>query len=181
MNKLLFMVLTLSISLNALAVEEFSTLEERMTGKEYKETGLVKLTDEELAALNDWLRRHSVATLENAQAAPATSAAAATAGTAAASTGLTASEDLRGLKKLPKGSKDDDVIHTYIVGKFSGWKEEGTLFKLGNGMIWQQSEHVTFRMPEVTNPEVTIKKGFLNSWSMSVVGYNSKVSVKRIQ
>jgi hypothetical protein len=180
MNKLLFIVLMFSIQLTALAADQFSTLEERMTGKEFKETGLVKLTDEELAVLNDWLRRHSVATLENAKASPASSAAVAS-GTAVASTNLTAAEDMRGFENQPKGNKEDNVIHSYIVGTFDGWKEEGALFKLGNGMIWQQSEHETFHIQPVENPEVTIKKGFMNSWSLSVVGYNSKVSVKRIQ
>jgi len=168
------------VHLTALAADEFSSLEERMTGKEFKETGLVKLTDEELAVLNDWLRRHSVATLENAKAAPAASAAVASTGTST-STSTSAAEDMRGFENKSKGNKEDNVIHSYIVGKFDGWKEEGALFKLGNGMIWQQSEHVTFRIPEVENPEVTIKKGFMNSWSLSVVGYNSKVSVKRVQ
>ncbi len=75
MKKLLFFVLVFSFHVAAQAADEFSTLEERMSGKEFKETGLGKLTDAELAALNDWLRRHSVATLENAAAHPADSAA----------------------------------------------------------------------------------------------------------
>ena len=75
MNKLLFFILTFSLHCAANASNSFSTLEERMSGKEFKETGIVKLTDEELAALNAWLRRHSVATLENASARPASNAA----------------------------------------------------------------------------------------------------------
>lgn len=174
MKKLLFFVLVFSIHFTAQAADEFSTLEERMTGKEFKETGLVKLTDAELAILNDWLRRHSVATLENATALP-------TAGSAVAGSNPSAQEDLRGFENQPKGSKEDNVIYSNIVGTFDGWKAEGTLFKLANGMIWQQAEQDTFRVSPVENPEVTIKKGFMNSWSLSLVGYNSKVSVKRIQ
>ena len=49
----------------ALAQQGFSTIEERMTGKEFTETGLTKLSPEELDALNEWLRSHSVATLDN--------------------------------------------------------------------------------------------------------------------
>lgn len=174
MNKLLLFVLIFSIHLTAQATDVFSTLEERMTGKEFKESGLVKLTDEELAVLNDWLSRHSVATLENAKARPSTDAA-------VAGTNATGAKDMRGFENQPKDSKEDSVIHSNIVGTFSGWKDEGALFKLANGMIWQQSETVTFRIPPVENPEITIKKGFMNSWSLSVVGYNSKVSVKRVQ
>ena len=73
-----------------------------MSGKEFKETGLSKLTDEELANLNDWVRRHSVATLENAAARPAGAVAAA----GASSAGETS--DLRGFENQPKYIK---ILH----------------------------------------------------------------------
>ena len=172
MKKLLFFILAFSIHFAAQAADEFSTVEERMSGKEFKETGLGKLTDAELAALNDWLRRHSVATLENASARP---------GAGAAVAGTETTKDMRGFEGQPKGNKEDNIIYSTIVGSFNGWKEEGELFKLANGMIWQMSEQDTFYMRPADNPEVTVTKGFMNSWSLSVVGYNSKVSVKRIQ
>ncbi|MCW8925620.1 MAG: hypothetical protein OQJ84_05130, partial [Xanthomonadales bacterium] len=68
MKKALVFTLAFAVSFSIQAADSFSTLEERMTGKEFKETGLGKLTNEELSALNDWIRRHSVATLENASA-----------------------------------------------------------------------------------------------------------------
>ena len=178
MKRLLFFILAFSIHFAAQAADEFSTVEERMSGKEFKETGLGKLTDAELAALNDWLRRHSVATLENASARPAAGAAVAGASAAAGTDGA---KDMRGFEGQPKSDKADNIIYSTIVGTFNGWKEEGELFKLANGMIWQMSEQDTFYMPPADNPEVTVTKGFMNSWSLSVVGHNSKVSVKRIQ
>ena len=51
MKKLLFFILVFSIHLAAQAADEFSTVEERMSGKEFKETGLGKLTDESLPLL----------------------------------------------------------------------------------------------------------------------------------
>ena len=176
MKKLLFFVLAFSVHLAAHAADDFSTLEERMSGKEFKETGIVKLTDAELAALNDWLRRHSVATLENAAARPASSAA-----VAAGSTATGSPEDTRGFETRKSDDPTSDIIYSTIVGTFDGWKKEGTLFKLANGMIWQQSAQGNFYMKPVENPEVTVKKGFMNSWSLSVVGYNKKISVKRIK
>ena len=79
----LFCLLLCGISV--LAQERFSSVEERMTGKEFKASGLDKLSDEELAALNSWLRDHSVATLENVAtvkntAAPSSSSVGAAAG-----------------------------------------------------------------------------------------------------
>ena len=172
MKKLLFFVLALSLHIAAQAADEFSTLEERMSGKEFKETGLGKLTAAELSALNDWLRRHSVATLENASARPASSAAVASAGS---------TEDLRGFPNQPKGNSEDDVINSTIVGTFEGWEKKGTLFKLANGMIWQMTEDDSFSIPPVENPQIEIKKGFMKKWKLSLLGHKSKVSVTRIQ
>ncbi len=173
MKKLLFFVLAFSIHNAANAAESFSTLEERMSGKEYKETGLVKLTDTELAALNEWLRRHSVATLENAAARPASSAAQAK-----------STEDLRGLENQPKddpGGNDSKTIHGNITGTFNGWKGKGQLFHLTNGMVWQTTENDTFFTKPVENAEITIQKGFMGNWRLSMVGHGSGVRVKRIK
>ena len=106
MKKLLFFFLVLSLQSAAQAADGFSTLEERMSGKEFKETGLGKLTDAELAALNDWLRGHSVATLENATATYS-SAPRSTAGAAVASTNAGTTEDMRGFEHQPKSSKKE--------------------------------------------------------------------------
>ena len=171
MKKLLLIVLAFSMHVTANAAGEFSTLEERMSGKEFKETGLVKLTDQELANLNDWLRRHSVATLENASARSSAGAASAS-----------PIEDTRGLKE--KNKEDEDlgkVINSTIVGTFDGWDRKGTLFKLANGMIWQQTENDNFFVKAVKDPEVTITKGFMGNWRLSLVGHNSAVRVKRVQ
>ena len=177
MKKLLLIVLALSLHCTVHAAEGFSTLEERMSGKEFKETGLGKLTEAELSALNDWLRRHSVATLENVTARPASGGTSVSGVTAR--TGTT--QDLRGFPNQPKGEPEDDVINSRIVGTFDGWEKKGTLFKLANGMIWQMTENDSFHIPPVENPEVVIKKGFMSKWKLSLPGHKDKVSVKRIQ
>jgi len=170
MKKLLFFTLIFSMHIAAYAEEAFSTLEERMSGIEFKQTGLVKLTDEELAILNEWIRSHSVATLENAVARPASSKALA---------GST--EDSRGFENQNKGSSDGKIIYGTIVGTFKGWNGKGTLFKLTNGMVWQQDETASFFVKPVENAEITIRKGVLGNWRLSMVGYNSAVSVKRVK
>lgn len=170
MKKLLFFTLIFSMHIAAYAEEAFSTLEERMSGIEFKQTGLVKLTDEELATLNEWIRSHSVATLQNAAARPASSKAQA---------GST--EDMRGFENRPIDSPDGKIIHGTIVGTFKGWDGKRTLFKLTNGMIWQQTETAAFYVKPVENAEITIRKGLLGNWRLSMVGYNSAVSVERVK
>lgn len=153
------------------AQERFSSVEERMTGKEFMEAGLDKLTDEELAALNRWLRDHSVATLESAR--PNTSAAAGR--STAAPTGMPGDE--RGFEGA---ATDRSTIVSRLVGEFDGWDGE-TIFELENGMVWKQDETDKFFTRSMANPEVTIKSGLFNSWRLSVEGYNKSVKVERIQ
>jgi hypothetical protein len=170
MKKLLFFFLACLVSVSVQAADGFSTFQERMTNTEFKKAGLDKLTSEELDALNEWARRHSVATLENASARSDGNAAI-----------NPSSGDMRGFK----GGSDDGslgkVIHGNIAGTFDGWIGKGTLFKLTNGMVWQQDERDSFSVEPMENAEVTIKKSLMGNWHLSVVGYDSKVQVIRIQ
>ena len=170
MKKILVFTLAFAVSFSAQAVDGFSTLEERMTVKEFKETGLGKLTDEELATLNDWIRRRSVATLETVT----TPSAAAT-----ASTGQP--EDMRGFENRRKDDGSDEDVESTIVGTFEGWKAIGTQFELSNGMIWQQIEADTFHVSPTENAEVVIERSIMGGWRLSMVGYGSSVRVKRIK
>jgi hypothetical protein len=162
MKKRLLVVLLISWPLVLSAQNPFTSLEERMTGKEFTAAGLEKLTDQELDALNSWLRDHSVATLESTRMASAPLA------------------DPRGFKNKPKGSDAGKIIQSSIVGTFSGW-DGATVFKLANGMVWKQAESDNFKINPVENPAVTIKKGIFRSWHLNVDGYNSKVKVERLQ
>jgi len=165
---------------SAVSQERFSSVEERMTGKEFMDAGLNKLTDAELAALNKWLRDHSVATLESrapGSSAPSTTSvpsAAATPG-AAAPAAAADPQDMRGLE-----GRDHSTIVSRLVGEFDGWDGE-TIFELENGMVWQQVETDHLSTKKMVNPVVTIKSGMFSSWRLSVENYNKSIQVKRIQ
>lgn len=159
MKKTLLILAMILVAIPAAAQKGFSTVEERMTGKEFTDAGLDKLTDEELAALNDWLRSHSVATLENAQEPRG---------------------DIRGFEGRAGFGYDDQAIVSRIVGTFTGWDGE-TLFRLENGMVWKQDEAGRFHTRAMENPVVTIDKGLLSSWYMQVEGYNKELRVERIE
>jgi hypothetical protein len=148
------------------AEEGFSSLEEQMTGKEFQAAGLDKLTAAELQALNNWIRGHSLATLDGA----------AVAGTAAVAS---TADDRRGLKS-EKEDEDRSTINSRILGAFSGWDGQ-TVFKLENGMIWAQVDKDKFWIKEIENPEVVIEPGLFGTWRLSVEGYNSDCRVERIQ
>lgn len=168
MKKILLALVILSLIPPLVFADGFSSLEEQMTGKEFMAAGLGKLSEQELAALNDWIRRHSVATLDTPTAAPAAASSAA-APTAAA-------EDRRGLSK----DADESPIRSAILGEFDGWDGQ-TVFKLENGMIWVQDDKDTFYVRDLENPVAVIEPGMFNSWHLHVEGYRSKTKVRRIQ
>lgn len=150
--------------LSAQADLEFSSLEERMTGQEFRDSGLHKLTPEELASLNRWIRARSLAEYEGP---------------------VEGNADSGGLPSQPGELPPVDRMareqfQSRIVGEFSGWSGN-TLFELENGMVWKQSENDRFRMQPVENPRVTITPGILGSWRLSVEGHNRAVRVERIE
>ena len=169
MNKFLIAFLTLSLSTSLFAAEGFSSLEEQMTGKEFTAAGLGKLSAGELAALNAWIRAHSLATLDSPRAGTAATTAVA----------AESQEDMRGFK-TERDEPDRTTITSRIVGRFDGWDGQ-TVFKLENGMIWGQADKDKFWVKEIDNPVVTIEPGMFGTWRLSVEGYNSNCRVERIQ
>jgi len=162
MNKLLLIILIIAFCGSAVAQQAFSSLEEQMTGKEFDAAGLEKLTPDELAALNNWIRSRSLATLDAAKPA-------------SAPTG-----DTRGFEVQQSREMDRSEFSSRLVGKFNGWDGQ-TVFKLENGMIWEQADKDKFYIKEVENPMITIKPGAFGTWKLSVEGYASSCKVKRIQ
>jgi hypothetical protein len=172
MKKIATALLTLAIGLPLLAADGFSSLEEQMSGKEFTGAGLDKLTPQELATLNEWIRRHSLGTLD------APKAVATTTPSPSATTTTSEPVDKRGLKS--EESEDRTPITSRLVGSFSGWDGQ-TIFKLENGMIWAQSDKDKFYTKELQNPVVTIKPGMFGTWRLQVEDFGSKCRVKRIQ
>ena len=164
MNKILIALLSLTTTFSVLAADGFSSVEEQMTGKEFTAAGLDKLSQQELDVLNDWIRRHSVATLDT----PKTG-----------TENTNSEEDQRGLENENEDEDRTEIIST-IVGNFKGWDGQ-TTFKLENGMIWIQADKDKFYTKEIENPTVIIKPGLFGTWRLHLDGFDSECKVKRIQ
>jgi hypothetical protein len=162
MKKLLLTLLTIAISTSAMAQQAFSSLEEQMKGNEFEAAGLNKLTAQELAALNKWIRSHSLATLEEGQVV-------------SGGEGDSRGSESKAIKDMPR-----TTINSRLVGNFTGWDGQ-TTFKLENGMVWQQTDKDKFYVKEISNPAVTIEPGMFKKWRLSVEGYDSKCKVKRLE
>lgn len=137
--------------------QQFTSVEEKMTGAEFKAAGLEKLSPEELAALNAWIQR---------QVAQQTARAAA-ASSSVESAGL-------------RNSDYEGPVSAHIVGDFHGW-EGGTTFNLDNGQVWQQDSVGELYGAKLSNPAVNITQGLFGHWYLQVEGYNSAIQVKRIK
>jgi hypothetical protein len=136
--------------------QSFSSLEERMTAAEFKAAGLEKLTPEELKALNAFLAG------KVAVAVPA---------------GVPAA-DTRGFQS--RTTDDGDIISS-ISGEFTGWDGRGSRITLTNGQVWEVTDSTARLKVRVTDPQVIITPGVLNSWYLRIEGYNTRAKVKRIR
>lgn len=138
----------------------FSSLEERMSAAQFRAAGLDKLTPEELASLNDWLR------------ASGTTSASAPVGYAAP----TPAEDRIGFYSETTTTS----VISRIAGPFTGWDGK-TKFTLENGQVWQQVESASLKGVNVDSPAVTIEPAFMGSFLLRVDGFNQRLRVRRIK
>lgn len=171
----LFVGLLVALSPATAWGNDFSTLEERMTGSEFRDTGLYKLTDDELAALNRWIELRSLAENELAERfAEQANAPASTPG------GVPTDRETEDRRGFFSDEPDREPIRSRIAGTFDGWSGS-TRFELENGMVWQQIEAGRFSIRDVENPEVVISPGLLGTWRLSIEGYSTAVRVQRIR
>ncbi|MBS3745825.1 MAG: hypothetical protein KGY53_08215 [Wenzhouxiangellaceae bacterium] len=137
-----------------------------MTGRQFTETGLHKLSPEELAALNQWIRERSLAEYEGPPEDDRNAAAAAPPGRPGEAPEI---EDMAREK-----------FQSRIVGEFSGWSGN-TRFELENGTVWKQDERDRLRIQPIESPMATLTPGAFGAWRLSIEGQNRAVRVERIE
>lgn len=79
---------------------------------------------------------------------------------------------------LPGGGEVTE-IESRVVGEVDGLSA-GKRFELENGQVWRQVDR-TDRNYRATNPKVTIKEGFMNSYRMRFEGLNARIRVRRVK
>ena len=146
--------LACTLATRAFADSGVSTLEERMSQKDFQSSGLNKLTPAELAHLNAWLGARPIVAGEN---------------------GAVASEPVF----YPKDSARE-AFNAHIVGTFQGWRGK-TRYTLDNDQVWEQAESGRLGDIELTDPAVRIKPMLLGSWLMYVDGCGCSLRVKRVE
>ncbi len=123
---------------------EFPGVQEAMPAGEFAQAGLDKLSPEERAKLDQFIRNYVAQSNEKA---------------------ATVAVD-RAVKE--RGVKEPEVIQSNIVGPFAGYNGRGK-FVLANGQVWRQSQDVVRSYPRIDSPPVLITKGSWG-WRMYIAG-----------
>ena len=148
---------------------DFPGLEELMDKYQQQQAGLYKLTPEELAALNHWLRWYITrekAVMKNKI-------------TGIESTGSKEQDWFKSPDKKETDQKKPEKIVSQIEGEFSGWSGK-TKFKLKNGQIWQQRIKRKLYY-KATEPHVEIKQNIFGLYRLYLTGTPYSVGVRRIK
>lgn len=78
--------------------------------------------------------------------------------------------------------RSGNTVISTLKGTFKGWDKD-TVFELANGQTWKVHDSGTKPVYRrgINAPQVTIKRGFLNSYKLKVAGVNRSVQVKRVK
>lgn len=131
---------------------DFAGVEKLMSPKAFQDAGLNKLTPDERARLDDFIRRYATST--NQEAAK------------------TAVDQAVTQNKVPS---QPQVIESRIVGRFTGYSGTNR-FTLENGQVWAQSQQQTAAYPPVDSPPVIIVKSGWGHRMYILGGGNIRVS-----
>ncbi|MFT4248254.1 MAG: hypothetical protein QM581_09485 [Pseudomonas sp.] len=139
-------------------------LQQQMTPAEFKAAGLDRLSTDELASLNAWLRgkagKDTEAALEQAREEGRQDVIA----------------KHRGF--LDFGSKEP--IESTLAGDFDGFGK-GKKYLLANGQEWEQTESTSLSGARLSSPKVKIRPGIAGVWYMQVGNYNTRAKVRRVK
>jgi len=154
-----------------------------MSPEEYRRTGLHKLDQDELRALEAWLRDHAGELRSTAGSVPAAGATALSAprpeNAAEEAAAAAGSEENFGFPE-PRAREDEPVVlHAEVLPPFRGWNGK-TIFRLDNGQVWRQrsSGHHTYTGDD---RRVVISKNAMGFYEMRLLAADRSIGVKRVK
>ena len=147
--RLVFVALLLSSAFARAQSSDFPGVQKAMSPGEFEQAGLSKLSPEERARLDEFIRGYVSASSEKAATAAVDQAA----------------------KEGKVKRNEPEVIQSSIVGTFRGYTGR-TTFTLENGSVWKQSQQVSRTYPPIDSPPVLIIKGtsMLAGYRMYIAG-----------
>jgi len=139
--------------------------------KIFREAGLQKLTADELAVLENWIKGESKPKIAETKTVVVTEE-------------LPKGDDAFGVEQVEERmakiiQAPTDRIETRIKGNLRGWGG-GTYFYLENGQVWKQIDNSSMRY-NLDNAEVVLFKGTMGTYFLKPEKLNSKVRVRRVE
>ena len=136
---------------------DFPGVQKAMSPGAYEQAGLSKLSPEERARLDEFIRGYVATSSEKAATAAVDNAV-----------------------KTNKVTAPE-VIESNIVGPFTGYTGRSR-YTLQNGQVWAQSQQVTRSIPMIDSPPVLIVKGkgALSGYRMYILG-GGNIRVSRVK
>lgn len=153
-------------------IQAAKTLQDRMTEEQFERAGLGKLSADELLYLTRWMDGEVVEERERTREATLAEI-------------IPEGDDRFGAEEKIRRSVEEvrpepEELRATIPGKFRGWRGKGFQFELDNGQVWETTERDRF-VVRLEDPVITIEKGLLGVYFLSVEGYGSRVKVKRVE
>lgn len=132
---------------------DFPGVKKLMNEEEFQKSGLNKLSESEMEALNSWLIKY---------------------------TAKDSALIRQNVKAVQEETKTE--IRSRIKGTFKGWKGN-TKFYLENGQVWQQRNQKsgTRWTVNMENPEVLITTNFFGLKVLTIIDKDKSTKVKRIR
>ncbi len=125
---------------------DFPGVQKAMPAEEFEQAGLSKLSPDERANLDRFIRGYVAQSNEKA---------------------ATVAVD-QAVKENKVKVNEPEVIQSNIVGLFSGY-DGRSKFTLANGQVWRQSQQVARSFPRIDSPPVLITRGSWG-WRMYIAG-----------
>ena len=139
--------------------ENFPGVKKVLTPEQYSAAGLDKLSPEERAKLDDYLRGYVTGATQR----------------------VAAKAESHAVDRAVKEHKVEApvLIESSIVGTVDGWKTD-KIFILANGQHWKVTDHDTRYFAPLVNPPVFLVKEGILGYKMAIAG-GGVVRVKRLQ
>lgn len=157
------------------AFAQQTRIEDRLTAAEFRDAGLGKLSDAELARLNALLARETIAP---------TAAAATTDADVEARLAQAREAGRREALGEDRGQRpaaeSREPIESTIPGTFTGFAR-GREYTLANGQVWRQTDNASIAGARGQDIGVRVRPGLLNAWWLQVDGYNTRAKVERVR
>lgn len=160
---------------------ESDRLRELMGETVYRQSGIESLSQEQLEVLEQWILGE--ADRPRIDHRPPAAPERETDGTAEAPAPVASTQAGPQAPSRSGARHDEDdepeIVRSRIDGHFEGWRNNGTVFRLQNGQIWEQRQPATF-ITDLTSPEVIIRRNRFGH-TMEVPAIDRKVHVRRIR